>query len=385
MGARLGSRVGAFLGRAAQGALGRVFGMGEYKTSLAHTVGVAEDQIAEGDSPAVNSLVQPLSTNHVKMMHSDDEGTVTIRRREFVENVMISDKPYVSRYYINPALSKTFPWLSGLANNWQQFSVAGLAMEYIPTSGLAVSSTSAALGQVVTGFYYEVTNLADSPQNDLSRLLNMNGSVSCSPAATSMTYMECDPRMNNQHTYFVEDDKVPPGPDYSLQNYLPAVFIVNTSGAQASTPFQAGQLWVTYDIILKQPLPAPKRIPTSIPDHPRFGKYLSALRKWNELRRCTGPLDADQWIVLECEVDRLRAILCSAECQNELRIIRAAALHAEIEADGAHFARRVAHYLSLTPYAKEIRSEVQKAEDIVSRNEVAEDHEDGILIPAPYR
>lgn len=386
MGARLGGRVGSFLGRAAQGALGRVFGMGEYKTALAHTVGVNEEEIAEGDSPTVNSLVQPLSTNHVKMMHSDDEGSTTIRRREFVDNIQISDAAFIRRFYINPGLSRTFPWLSGLADNWQQFSISGLAMEYIPTSGLAVSSTSAALGQIVTGFYYEVTNLPDSPEGDLARLLNMNGSVSCSPAATSMTYMECDPSMNNQSVYFTEGDDSLPGPDYSTQNYLPSVFLLNSSGAQATTPFQAGQLWVTYEITLKQPLPAPRSIPMSIPDHPRFAKYLSALRKWNELRRCTGPLDPDQWIVLECEIQRLRAILCSPDCQNELRIIRAAIKHAELEADGVHYANRIVQYLSQTTYAKEIKSEVQKAENSISRTEVSEDREDGVLLPSPvYR
>lgn len=386
MGARVGGRIGSFLGRAAQGAVGRIFGMGEYKTSLAHTIGTAEEEMAEGGTPEVNSLVKPLSTNHVKMMHSDDEGTTTIRRREFVDNIQISDAAFIRQYYINPAQSRTFPWLSGLANNWQQFSITGLAMEYIPTSGVAVSTTSAALGQIVTGFYYEVTNLPDSPAGDLPRLLNMNGSVSCSPAATSITYMECDPSMNNQSTYFTEDEGAVPGPDFSLQNYFPAVFIVNSSGAQSTVPFQAGQLWVTYEIVLKQPLPAPSSIPMSIPEHPRFAKYLSALRKWHELRRCTGPLTRDQWIVLECEVERLLAILTSPECQNDLRIIRAAAKHASSEADGAHYSQRVAQYLSQTTYAKEIKSEVQKAENSICRNEGIEDREDGVLLPTPtYR
>lgn len=382
VGARLGGRIGSFLGRAAQGALGRVFGMGEYKAALAETVGTAAENIAEGDTPEVNSLAKPLSTNHVTMMHSDEEGTTVVRRREFVGTIEISDAPEVYRYYINPGLPRTFPWLSGLADNWQQWSVCGLAMEYIPTSGLAVSSTSAALGQIVTGFYYEVTDLNNTPEADLPRLLNMNGSVSCSPAATSITYMECNPTMNNQSTYFVDGLASVPGPNFSLQNYLPAVFLVNTSGAQSATAFQAGQLWVSYEIVLKQPLPAPRQVPIGIPEHPRFAKYLAVYRKWCELTQCTGPMTGDQWTVLMCEVDRLRAILNSAECQNELRIIRAAIKHAESEADTAHHARRIVNYLNQTTYSKEIQNEVQKAEDSITRAEAAEDREDGVLLPS---
>jgi hypothetical protein len=380
-GARIGSRIGSFLGHAAQGAVGRLFGMGEYKEALANTTGVSMDDIAESDSPTVNTLVQPLSSQHVAMMHCDEEGTCRITRREFVTFVSVQDIFGSNVIYIQPGFSKNFPWLSGIANNWQQWSVQGLAYEYIPTSGLAVSSTNAALGQIIMSFAYEVTSPGEWPIASPLRQLNMNGAVSCSPAATAVCYLECDPAMNNQSTYFLQGALAPTS-TYSNQNYFPAALILTTGGAQNPTEFQCGQLWVTYDIILKQPIPALTINPSSFMSHRLYKDYTQTYYRWVELRSAQGPFTADEYIALCCEEERLRSILSSAEAQDTLRLVKAVvreeqALHDDSKAEND----KVLAYLTKTPYTAQIARERAHIRRIQERSDV----EHGNLGAVPHR
>lgn len=252
-GGRIGSKIGEFLGNYAEKGLGRLFGRGEYRASLGAEIGHDPETIVESSEPEVNSLVKPLSSRDlVPLMGMNEEGTVTITRREFIDTIDIASTDKSAAYQINPGFSM-FPWLSSVAKAWQQYRILGLAFEYVPTSGYAVSSESAALGQVVMAFKYNVLeNVAGWPRANLRAMLNQNGSVSMSPAAPGTCYLECKDHMVNQPCKYIYNEQVPTNP-FSQQNYEAATLLIFTSGAQADAAFQCGQIWVTYQIQLFQP------------------------------------------------------------------------------------------------------------------------------------
>jgi hypothetical protein len=301
----------------AQKAIGRLFGMGEYKESLAGELGVDHQAIVESNAPEVNSLVAPLSSNElVPIMHHDAEGTIRISRREFIGTIVIRDEPQTYTYDIAPgsasSVNVVFPWLTPLAKNFQQYSFLGFAAEYVPTSGVAVSSTSAALGQVAMAFKYDVNeeqfgqgNSADWPLNSLQGLLNMNGSMSCSPAAPGTCYMECDPRMSNQPVRYVETGE-DLNPYYSEQNYKAAKLLIRTEGAQSLTVFQAGQLWFTYEIVLFNPRPQ-----NTTP--PIVDKYSELVAELQALLTFNGPMSDAEAVRISARIMRLRAFIASLE------------------------------------------------------------------------
>lgn len=301
----------------AQKAIGRIFGMGEYKESLAGELGVDSNTIRESNTPEVNSLVAPVSSNEiVPLMHYDAEGTIRISRREFIGTIIIRDQPSTYTFDMAPGsgspVNGTFPWLTPLAKNFQQYSFLGLAAEYVPTSGVAVSSTSAALGQVAMAFKYNVDeqqfgqgNSADWPLNSLRGLLNMNGSMSCSPAAPGTCYMECDPALSNQPVKFVETGENL-SPYYSEQNFVCAKLLIRTEGAQAETVFQAGQLWITYEILLFNPRP----------QNPLLGvtdKYSEVISEYQALRSFTGPMSDAEAVRIDTRLNQIRAFMASLE------------------------------------------------------------------------
>lgn len=288
--------LGGALGSWAQKGIGTLFGMGDYKEALASELGVESSAIEQNASPSVNSLTKPLSTNEaVPFMHSDMEGAIRIVRREFVDVIQIGGSAIVRIFVVSPTTS-LFPWLSGLADNWQTWSVSGFAAEYVPTSGVAVGGTNAALGQVSMAYVYNVDEQnGQFPATSLQGILNQNGSVSGSPAAPSTCLLECDPKRGGANAVnpirFVETETLLSA-YYSEADLEAATLIVRTEGSQATTPFQCGQLWVTYEITLYQPRAI--KPPVTFYDMPSYSKFRALRLRQMELNRDTGP-----WTLVE--------------------------------------------------------------------------------------
>jgi hypothetical protein len=317
MGTKVGAKLGGLLGGFAQKGLGRLFGMGEYKEGLASELGVDATSIAEGGSPDVNSLVSPVSSNAVPQMHMS-EGCVRVVRREFIAPILIQTNGLTNTYRINPG-RRVFPWLYSMARNFQQFQFLGFAAEYVPTSGNAVSSTNAALGQVAMAFAYNTIltqNGTQWPITELTGLLNMAGAVSCSPAAPGACYMECDPAMSNQPVRFVWTEGE--GSDFSLfyseQNLDSAIFLIRTEGAQNATPFQAGQLWFTYEVVLMQPRPQ-----DPFPS-PSDNAYHEAQREWGALTNHALQLSDVQAIRVTERIKLLETVFASAKYRDYMAL-----------------------------------------------------------------
>lgn len=310
----IGAKIGGFLGNAAETGIRTIFGMGEYTESLGNELGVPAESISSNESPDVNSLVRPVSTDVVRHMHTRTEGCIRITRREFVQPILIQDDATIFELQVEPSKPGSFPWLSGIAESWQQYQVLGLAYEYVPTSGAAVGNNSGALGQVVMAFRYDVTEAPQAyPNNSLQGMLNQSGAVSCSPASPATCFMECDPEKTNQFTRFIRRPASAVN-NYSEQNFNAAKLMVLTQGAQNATDKQAGQLWCTYDILLFHPTTTrPTPSPVKVVSDPIFIKFQAIWEKLNELIAHSGPYTQDEFIARQSMMSVLRSQLSTPE------------------------------------------------------------------------
>lgn len=198
-----------------------------------------------------NSIISPTLAPSVPLMHNDN-GSTRVRHREFISTVLTEKGNLVSNsiFSVNPGDSRTFPWLHSLARHYQQYKVMGCVFEIVSTCGNAVSSTNSALGSVTMATQYNVNNPYFS---SLQVALNSYFSTSEKPSVNQMHALECNPlespyNLWNTRQKDISDAKLVG--DHRLYDF--ARLEVLSTGSQAQ--FEAGQLWVTYDILLLKPI-----------------------------------------------------------------------------------------------------------------------------------
>jgi len=182
--------------------------------------------------------------DQVPLMHGDN-GYSRIKHREYVRDMSTSVDFSNVTFDINPANPALFPWLAALAQNYEQYKVLGLVFEWISESSNALSSTNTALGSVMMATQY---NALDTPFQNKQQVLNYQFATTCKPAKNMVHPLECDPGQTpNQPLYMFSQSQQ--GGDKRLNNM--GVLNFCSVGAQAASV--AGQLWISYDILLIKP------------------------------------------------------------------------------------------------------------------------------------
>ncbi len=218
--AGLGSSAGSFIGSG----IGKIFGSGAYAMT--------------------NSLWNV--SQQCPAMHSSDE-SVVFRHREYICDISGTTAFTLSEFPINPGLSITFPYLSTIAQNFQQYRFKGLVFEYRSTSATAlVSGTNTAMGAVMLAAQYR----SDAPDFlDKQSLLNEMWSVDCKPSENVFLPVECAPQETPLRFSYIRTGSLSANQDikfYDLANLAVAV-----QGSQATNTI--GELWVSYEVELKKP------------------------------------------------------------------------------------------------------------------------------------
>lgn len=222
---------GGMIGTSLAGALSKWLGAGDYNIGT-------------------NSVVQRSlkAASSIPSMHSDAQ-SIVVRHKEYLGEVKSSVNFSVQQSFpLNPGAISTFPWLSGIANRFQEYRIRGAVFHYIPTSGSAVSSTNAALGSVMLQTSYRTT---DNPPESKVEMLNEYCSNEVVPCEAMAHPIECDPKENPFNVQYVRTGPVPAG-ETALMYDLGQTHLA-VSGCQTSG-FVIGDLWVTYEIELKKPL-----------------------------------------------------------------------------------------------------------------------------------
>lgn len=203
-----------------------------------------------------------MSQAQVPTMHNSLE-TITMRHREYIGDVYSGNTPGAFNqnvYPINPGLAGTFSFLSGIAQQFQEYHFTGLMFEIVSTSATAlVSGTNTAIGTTMMAFDYTSSDVGFP--NKIS-LLNEMWSVDAKISENIIMPVECSAKLSSQRNLFVR------GPNQiglvynTAANQINQVFdarvydvgqlIVATAGIQGNN-IRIGELWVTYEIELLKP------------------------------------------------------------------------------------------------------------------------------------
>lgn len=224
----LGGAVGAKLGNRKAGdsvghLLGRIMGTGDYtvKTNSLATIGGAVDS-----APTFVRAGRGMRVTH----------------REYIGLVVASPTANLfslTSYSINPGMWKSFPWLSQIAANFDQWQPNGMVVTYKSLS--STYSGTSSLGTVVLASDYDVY---DAPYANKIEMENSEFCVSGNCARDLIHPIECN--LRERFTKVLNVRHSAPTSGDSLRFYDLCNFQVATQGATAGQV--CGELWLSYDI-----------------------------------------------------------------------------------------------------------------------------------------
>jgi len=224
-----GAALGAALGGGAQSLLTRLVGFGDYQ--------VSNNSLMGGGLPIKEVVSSSLSNR------------VLIRKCEYIADVLGTTAFTNTTYSINPGLS-TFPWVSQVAQAFEQYCVRGMVFEFRSESSDAVlsSATNSALGYVAMATEY---NTLRSSFIDKQSMLGATFSNSSKPSVNLLHPIECAGDQTPVCDLYVRTGDIATGSDQRL--YDLGNFQIATGGQQASGGV-LGELWVCYEIEFFKPI-----------------------------------------------------------------------------------------------------------------------------------
>lgn len=219
IGTAIGSGLGSALGSGAGQLFKSITGFGDY---------TVHENALLGKSTAVPSF---------------GEDSIRVRKCEYVCDINATEDFSNNYFPVNPGLDETFPWLSRIAANYEQYRWNGLIFMFKSTSSDAIASTTdLGLGQVVLASDY---NSADPPFVNQPQMLGTMFSNSGKPSNDIYHAVECATRDMAQKLFYVRTGDVPTGADIRLYDMLSFQLATQNMPAQYTG---MGQLWVSYDI-----------------------------------------------------------------------------------------------------------------------------------------
>lgn len=224
-GEALGRRLGTYAGRL----LGRITGSGDYNINL----------------PSGGTTMEPTSVP--EFIRSDNSRETRIRHREYLGDISAASVAGLFQnqsYRLNPGSSKTFPWLSNIAQQFEQWEPHGIAVVFKTLTSTYAASQS--LGTIIIATDYDVD---DAPYVSKVEMDNSEFAVSGNAAQNLIHPVECKSTERLTKLYFVQSDESVT-PDKRRWSDLGNLQIAS-AGCLSSQLL--GEVWITYDISFYKP------------------------------------------------------------------------------------------------------------------------------------
>jgi hypothetical protein len=173
----------------------------------------------------------------------NNKSNLTVTHKELLLNVNTTVGFTTLSQIINPGNSQTFPWLSGVAGNFQKYKFRNLEFIWIPSCATSVP------GNVIVAMDYDANNEVPSSQFAMSGYEDEK-----SGNFYSQFNLKCkNINLNKSKQFLVTQELNPKG---DLTNYHLGIVYVGTINGPV-TQIIGGQLWVQYTVELINPTMQP--------------------------------------------------------------------------------------------------------------------------------
>jgi len=210
--------------------------------------------------PDTNGLIaSSKSTMDVVPLFADDSDQgICVTRREYVSEIYgpplnsagIPEPFALQSFAINPGLEKTFPWLSQIAANYDEYTMNQLIFTFKSTTTESGNTSNGQVGTVIMATNY---NAAASNFTDKFTMMQYDKANSSRLTESLQHGVECDPALlSGSHGEYVRTNPVVSNQD--LKTYDHGKFQIALANVPLGFQNQSlGELWVTYNVTLRKP------------------------------------------------------------------------------------------------------------------------------------
>lgn len=206
-----------------------------------------------GDYTISRPVKNNLFTNDQIPRVPRDNGKLVVCRREYVCDVYSGASGlfynFAGGFPLNPGMKKTFPWLSQIAANYEEYKWHSLIFEIKTMCVDALNSTNTAAGSVMACVNYN-PNVA--PFYGKTQFENIDGAVSSKPARSILFGVECAAQPLGGK-YYVRTGPLTGG-ETNLQTYDHGTFQVASVALPNASAQIIAELHVAYEVELGVPI-----------------------------------------------------------------------------------------------------------------------------------
>ena len=215
----------------------------------------------EYEGPDSNDLLSSKSTMDVVPLFNAaaPDDAVYYSRREYVSEIYgpplipatTNAEPFVLQAFnINPGLEKTFPWLSQIAANFEEYELEQLCFTFKSTTTESGNQTNGQVGTIIMATNY---NAAAANFTEKFTMMQYAHAVSGRLTESLQAFVECDPeKLSGSRGEYVRTNPVISNQD--LKTYDHGKFQIAIANCTSNLSNQSlGELWVSYTIKLRKP------------------------------------------------------------------------------------------------------------------------------------
>jgi hypothetical protein len=255
------ARAGTDWSAASKHLQGSVKGQGMYTGYGAYKPKKKRKRLSSGaKGPVSNSLIAGSDIMIPSFTSAGNEtGGITISRKEYLGDVFApaatsaTEIPSFTNttYAINPGVERSFPWLSQIAQNFEEYTLHQLIYTFRTTITDVGNSRTGQCGTIVMCTRYNVGN---APFDDKVSMMEYEGAMSAKATDSMLHGVECDPnKLSGNPGKYVRCNGFANG-NQDTRDYDHGLFQI----AVANPPYEyasqtLGELWVTYTISLRKP------------------------------------------------------------------------------------------------------------------------------------
>jgi hypothetical protein len=191
-----------------------------------------------------NSLIPNGVTDHLLPKFDSSKRAVRVVEKEYIGDIVSGSLSSGSSLFTNvnypiiPTDITTFPWLSSIAVNYDQWVPNGIVFEYVSTSS-SYNGTNQSLGTVIMSSDYDTT---DPLYVTKQAMENADYACSTKPSENLVHGLECDISERPMKVLYTKPSSTTPNLFSTLANFQVATVGCSAAGVKL------GELWVSYDI-----------------------------------------------------------------------------------------------------------------------------------------